>query len=111
MQHKGAILEKAVRLSGISLASLSSKLNKSRRWIYDAFENPNLNIEYILQIGKIIHYDFTDEIDEISARKNELNNTNNVNFQLKAEETADFWKEKYIMLLEKYNGLLEKFSD
>ena len=93
MQHKGAILEKAVRASGMSLASLTKKLNRSRRWIYDAFENPNLSIDYILEIGKVMAHE-----------------TGNSFIDKKPEDTVMFWKEKYMGLLEKYNGLLEKVS-
>lgn len=110
MQHKGAILEKAVRASGMSLASLTKKLNRSRRWIYDAFENPNLSIDYILEIGKVIHHDFTDDIDELKKYRSMAHETGNSFIDKKPEDTVMFWKEKYMGLLEKYNGLLEKVS-
>ena len=42
MQHKGKILEKAVRESGMPLTKLSVKMDKSRRWMYNAFENENV---------------------------------------------------------------------
>ena len=48
MQHKGEIVEKAVRDSGMPLTKLSAKMHKSRRWMYNAFENENLSIDYIL---------------------------------------------------------------
>ncbi len=110
MQHKGAILEKAVRASGMSLASLTKKLNRSRRWIYDAFENPYLSIEYILEIGKIIHHDFTDDIDELKKYRSMSSESTPSFLDKKPEETVGFWKEKYMGLLEKYNNLLEKVS-
>ena len=68
-QHKGKILEKAVRESGIPLTKLTKRINKSRRWIYNAFENPNLSIEYIIQIGDIIHYDFSESLVELKKFK------------------------------------------
>ena len=65
MQHKGKILERAVRQSGMPLTKLSKKMEKSRRWIYNAFENENLSIEYILEIGNIIHYDFSNDMVDL----------------------------------------------
>ena len=70
MQHKGKILEKAVRESGMPLTKLSKKMAKSRRWMYNAFENENLSIDYILEIGKIIHYDFSEDLKDLKSLKN-----------------------------------------
>ena len=70
MQHKGKILEKAVRESGMPLTKLSKKMAKSRRWMYNAFENENLSIDYILEIGKIIHYDFSEDLKDSKSLKN-----------------------------------------
>ena len=103
MQHKGKILEKAVRESGMQLTKLSVKMDKSRRWMYNAFENENLSIDYILAIGKIIHYDFSDDLKDLkkfkeSAEKFGIN---------KNASDSDYWKNKYLNLLEKYNLLLE----
>jgi len=112
MQHKGEILEKAVRQSGMPLTKLTKKLCRSRRWIYNAFENPNLSIDYILEIGKIIHYDFTDDIHELKkyrATSIELQSENNsFSKELFSNDTTEFWKNKYLSILEKYNFLLER---
>lgn len=112
MQHKGEILEKAVRDSGMPLTKLTLRLKKSRRWIYNAFENPNVSIDYILEIGKIIHHDFSDDIIELKKYRNMT-----VAMQLEdnssdseSSNTIEFWKNKYLNLLEKYNLLLEKNS-
>ena len=111
MQHKGEILEKAVRESGMPLTKLTKKLSKSRRWIYNAFENPNVSIDYILEIGKIIHHDFSEDIEEVRkyrtmARFMHLENVSEVDSNEK--QTPDYWKNKYLKLLEKYNQLLER---
>ena len=65
MQHKGEILEKAIRESGHSITKLAQKMGKSRRWMYQIFDSANVPIYYIIDIGKIIHHDFTDEIKGI----------------------------------------------
>ena len=109
MQHRGEIVERAVRQSGYSLTKLTIRLGKSRRWIYHAFENPMLPIETIFEIGKIIHYDFSDELVELKKFGNAIS------LEKEAEEklpgnSAEFWKNKYLNLLEKYNALLENTS-
>lgn len=103
-QHKGKILEKAVRESGIPLTKLTKRINKSRRWIYNAFENPNLSIEYIIQIGEIIHYDFSEVLVELKKFKSSALKVHVTGEQ----ENPEYWKDKYLELLEKYNNILER---
>ena len=112
MQHKGEILEKAVRDSGMPLTKLTQRLKKSRRWIYNAFENPNVTIDYILEIGKIIHHDFSDDIIELKKYRNmaaALHLEENQD-DSESNKSVEYWKNKYLNLLEKYNLLLEKNS-
>jgi hypothetical protein len=103
MQHKGEIVEKAVRQSGIPLTKLVARLGKSRKWIYNAFENPQLSFDVIIEIGKIIHYDFSTDFKELKATQSNdlLNNT--------SLET-EYWKNKYLNLLEEYKILLETLN-
>lgn len=72
MKHRGEILEKAVRNSGISITKLAKLIKISRRHLYNIFNKHDVNIETVIQIGKIIHYDFSKELKEISQlQKNE----------------------------------------
>jgi hypothetical protein len=105
MQHRGEIVERAVRQSGYPLTKLASRLGKSRRWIYNAFENAQLPIDYILHIGKIIHYDFSDEIEELHSKAHHAEDP--FLHPYAAGKDAEFWRTKYYDLLEKYNQLLE----
>ncbi len=111
MQHKGEIIEKAVRESGHSITKLAQKMGKSRRWVYQIFDSAIVPIDYIMEIGKIIHHDFTDDIKGIklysrgsgsqSFEESSFSGSNKPN-------EVEFWKEKYVTLLEKYNDLLSK---
>ena len=109
MQHKGEIQEKAVRDSGIPLTKLTKKLSKSRRWIYNAFENPNVSIDYILEIGKIIHHDFSEDIAELKRYRTfaAITNLEETGSITGDTQSVDYWKNKYLRLLEKYNEILE----
>ena len=109
MQHRGEIVERAVRQSGYSLTKLTIRLGKSRRWIYHAFENPMLPIETIFEIGRIIHYDFSDELVELKKYGNAISHEKEAEEKLPGN-SAEFWKNKYLNLLEKYNALLENTS-
>ncbi len=111
MQHKGEIIEKAVRESGHSITKLAQKMGKSRRWVYQIFDSASVPIDYIMEIGKIIHHDFSQDIKGIKLYVNDLpiSGVEEARFSVKASsEEAEHWKEKYMNLLEKYNDLLSK---
>lgn len=106
--HRGEIVEKAVRESGFSIVQLAKRMHKSRKWVYNSFENSQLPLDYVLQIGKIIHYDFSLEITEIQRPGRGLllvgvPEVGHVN----PEETLEYWKSKYYNLLEEYTEILK----
>ena len=70
--------------------------------MYLMFENSNVSLDIVLQIGKIIHYDFTDEIKEFNPSQKVLEKSS-----LDFNEDAEYWKNKYLKLLEEYNELLK----
>ncbi|WP_343748356.1 hypothetical protein [Fluviicola sp.] len=108
MQHRGEIVEQVIRQSGFPITIIAQKLGKSRRWMYLMFDNPQVDIETILAIGKIIHHDFSAEIKELNALtpnsfedpENPYNN-----------ESKEYWKNKYLKLLEDYNELLKQVNE
>lgn len=113
MQHKGEIIEKAVRQSGYSITKLAKKLGKSTRWMYYMFESSNVSIDYIIEIGEILHYDFSNEIKELKRYRalHEVQAIKESETTYKPEqEESEYWKNKYLALLEKHNQLLQRFS-
>ncbi|MEY3048835.1 MAG: hypothetical protein RL365_873 [Bacteroidota bacterium] len=100
MIHRGEIVEQAVRSSGHNLSSLAKRFGKSRKWLYDAFDNPTLSIDYIFEIGKVIHYDFSNDLPEFRKTYTSDAMDNLV------EEPS--WKTKYITLLEEHQRLLAR---
>jgi predicted transcriptional regulator len=93
----------AIRQSGISITEVARRLNKSRRHLYNLFDDPNISLNIVLQIGKIIHHDFTSKITELNI-KNEVYKSN----LMENHKNVEHWKDKYLSLLEKYNLLLEQ---
>ena len=70
MEHRGEIIEKAIRNSGIPLTSIARKVGKSRQWVYLLFQNPNVSLNVVIQIGKIIYHDFSGEIKGLTSDVN-----------------------------------------
>ncbi len=101
MQHRGEIIKIAVYKSGFSITYLAKRLKKSRRWIYLIFERKDVSLDLILQIGIIIHYDFTEEINALKTISNNKNVDN---------KNSIFWENKYLTLLETFNELLKEYN-
>jgi len=105
MQHRGEILKEAIYKIGVPITELAKRMGKSRRWMYLMFDNSNVSLDLVLQIGKIIHHDFSDSIKELSTF---LKVNESPTAYEKEEISADYWKDKYLKLLEEYNVLLKQ---
>lgn len=103
MQHRGEIIKEAVYKSGYPITELAKRMGKSRRWVYLLFENTTVSIDIMLQIGKIIHYDFSEELNRPSANLFTVNEHPSIYIS-----DEEYWKNKYLNLLEEYNDLLKK---
>ncbi len=101
MQHRGEIIKEAVYKSGFPITALAKRMGKSRRWVYLVFENPTVSIDTILQIGTLIHHDFANDLESI--KPNVIHESD-----LSYTREEDYWKNKYLKLLEEYNDLLKK---
>lgn len=106
MEHRGEILKNAIYLSGIPISLIAKRMGKSRRWFYLMFENQNVSLDTVLEIGKIIKHDFSTEIKEI--RRNHIQEPENE--YPDEENTLEFWRKKYILLLEEHNALLKSLK-
>lgn len=108
MQHRGEIVERAIRQSGFPISEIAKRLGRSRRWMYLMFDNNQVALETILTIGNIIHHDFSDEIKELNTiNNNTLSDPENPY----NNQTKEYWKNKYLKLLEDYNELLKKTNE
>lgn len=105
MQHRGEIVKEAIYKSGVPISVLAQRLGKSRRWVYQMFDNNNVSLDVILQIGLLIHYDFTEEIKEFNPSQ-KMMNPSSITYE-KDENNAEYWKNKYLKLLEEFNELLK----
>ena len=109
----GKIIERVVRRDHIRISELSRKLHVSRRTIYNWFNQDTLSFEIICKIGSAIMHDFSKEFPEEFARiDNEIGDNMNAfanSDPMSASApsgSVEYWMNKYIKLLEKYNELL-----
>ncbi|MGI2298412.1 helix-turn-helix domain-containing protein [Candidatus Cardinium hertigii] len=98
MQHRGEIIENVVRRSGISISVLAEKIGISRNTLYNRFKEQNLSYDFILTLGKVLHYNFAVHFPEMKSDRTLPDDACAELFQL---------EQKYESLLEKYNWLLK----
>ena len=96
-KHRGEILERAVRKSPYSIKTLAKKLGISRITLYNKFKESNLNYDFLLFVGSIIHYDIKAEIPELDT---------NIPLSInKHNQKVRIIEKQYMDLLEKYRKL------
>lgn len=109
----GQIIEHTVRADHVGISELSRKLHVSRRTIYNWFNQKTLSLDIICKIGAAIKHDFSKEFPDDFARLN-IENINSEQFFTTTDDNGEatysnsvnYWMNKYIKLLEKYNELL-----
>ncbi len=107
MEHRGEIVEKAIRESGIPITTIAKRLGKTRQWLYLLFDNPLVPLDTVIAIGRIIYHDFSTQID-FSITTAQLHEP--YIKLLPKEGSAEYWKEKYYSLLEENHALYQKIS-
>jgi transcriptional regulator with XRE-family HTH domain len=106
--HTGAIVERVVRRSGVSITELARRTHVNRRSVYNWFNQKRLKLDIICKIGCVLGHDFSIEFpnffpkDEFTQMKRLMETRE----EAENSETVYFWMNKYIALLEKYNELL-----
>jgi len=108
--NAGEIVELAIRRQEFSITELSRRLGVNRRSLYNWFTRKDLHPDLILQIGRIINYDFYPHFengffgfDREHALTMQVPKTHQM-----PEDLTFYWMGKYIDLLEEYKGLLAK---
>ena len=107
MQHRGELLAKAIKESGIPVTRIVSSMKRSRRWLYNQFARTDVPLDVFVEIGKIIRHDFSADIQELRKRTEHAASFNDSGETPYPAENAQFWKDKYLRLLEDYTELLK----
>jgi predicted transcriptional regulator len=100
--HMGQLLEKVIRKKGLNISKLAKAIGVDRRSIYNWFAEPELKPGVLEKIAEAIDHDFSEEIPTASIKNPDL--------IASSQEIRDdeYWKNKYIDLLERYSELLKR---
>ena len=109
-EHKGEIVEAAIKQSGYQIKALAKKLGIARNTLYTKMKEANLDDEFILKIGKIIHYDFSLDLKDLASSNSLYAEDSKGHYQVNLHRNPDFIElkklnDKYLQLLEDYNKL------
>lgn len=103
--NNGEIVELVIRRNHISISELARRLHVSRRTVYNWFTQRNLSLDNICEIGKVLDYDFSADFpDKFNGRRNHATRQIQANLD-ENEDSANYWRNKYINLLERYSGI------
>ncbi len=109
MKNRGEIVEKAIRESGVNLTKLAKMIGYNRKSIYAFFEKPDLSLDVIVKIGKVIKYDFRKDFPELF-----IHDTSMIVLEPQEQYPGSLaeclrekseWRDKYYTLLEENSQL------
>jgi hypothetical protein len=104
--HRGQLLKKAVKSSGIPITTLIKRVGYSRTSYYNHIDDKDLPLDTIAQYGKALGIDFSINIPQIKELKNFIYKPP-LNLEDAIQE-INYWKDKYYEVLEKYNFSIEQ---
>ncbi|WP_226270399.1 hypothetical protein [Hymenobacter pini] len=106
MAHRGEIVQKAVGKSGVKLTKLHTSLGISRPTLYRRFEDPNLDFDFIQEVGRIIMHDFSEDFKEL--KRPVVVEESIGAYQLDSLEDC---KNKLLHVYGLYTDILQKYND
>ncbi|MGI2262039.1 helix-turn-helix domain-containing protein [Candidatus Cardinium hertigii] len=108
-QHKGKIVEEAIKKSGFRMKALASKVGIARNTLYNKLKEADIKEDFIIQIGKIIHYDFANDFPNIHAKNKKQDEDKSRPYVPKgdgykySDESNDMISDPYFIRFEKLN--------
>lgn len=109
--HRGQLLEDAVKASGLKKEKVAIKAGYQRTSYYKHIKEPDLAYHILTAYGRAIRYDFTEVLPEMPKYMiQEPEDT----YELTPEESRkqiDYWRNKYIDLMERYTQLVIETSN
>jgi ACT domain-containing protein len=106
--HRGALLEAAVRETGANITKMVKRMGIARGTFYNHKNDPNLSLEQLAEYGKVLKYDFSQDLPEMKRyvlEEPEVPYTSPKTIE-EAIEQRDYWRERYYKKQQDYLKLL-----
>lgn len=105
MIHRGKLLEKKIRKSGIAIKTVAEKLHITRQTLYKWFEQEDLGNKYFKQVSEIIGVSFATELPELVSEPPTFYGAAADDKCLKAMQDRDRYLNMYLALQQEFNKL------
>ncbi len=107
IKSRGEILKKVFESEGINVSKTAKKMNIDRATIYRHFSDSDLSLDYIIKYGRAIDFDFSKYFPELLQIVQEPETQKkSPKTYADLEHEVEYWKDKYIQLLEQYNQII-----
>ncbi|MEJ2883484.1 helix-turn-helix domain-containing protein [Pedobacter sp. GR22-6] len=104
--YMGQVLEGAIRKKGQNISELARLLEVNRRTVYHWFKQEELSQQTVEKLGAVLKHDFSKEFPDLFKENSQArSNSEDLNIE-DLKEKEEYWKNKYIALLERYADLL-----
>jgi hypothetical protein len=106
-KHHGKIIEYTLRKNDYNISDLAKSMNVNRRTLYNWFTHEKIKKDIVFRIGCIIRHDFSQQFPEMFTS----GDFDIINLPKKKQLLGDegnFWKNKYLTLLNEYNRIVER---
>lgn len=107
-KHKGKIVSKITKKRGYKFVAVAQQMGISRATLYKSLKKPHLTDQFLIKVGRIIHYDFAKDFPNLRhSLLYKSNNENTLTNQGKKIEALSNLYKKYTILLEESNKLMK----
>ncbi|WP_419241688.1 helix-turn-helix domain-containing protein [Cardinium endosymbiont of Nabis limbatus] len=123
-KHKGKIVEEAIKKSGFRMKALAKRLGIARNTLYMRLKEAEIKNSFIIEIGKVIHYDFSNEFPGLYGNNENKGDLESLGYESREDshkymdESSSMIRDphflqlqalnkKYLRLMEDYNKLLK----
>ena len=111
--HVGELIEELIRVNHLSISEVARRMHVNRRSVYNWFKQKTLRPYVFHRICNVLSEDFAIEVPDImQAREKEHVPAPETHPKQEEKEayssSVNYWMNKYISLLEKYNEILSK---
>lgn len=108
--HRGQVLQAVVEATRFNKEEVAEKAGYTRSSYYKHINDPDLPYSTLIKYGRALNYDFKADIPDMPEYMMEEpveDYDKELTFE-EAKRSIEYWKNKYIDLLERYNGVMEE---
>lgn len=104
--HKGEIVKRIIARSGVSITKIARSMGIGRNTLYTKLKDPKLSDEFIIRLGRVIHFRFSIYFPDLEDREDCFSQIDYLNTANRVFDRLYPKERQYIALLEEYNALL-----